>query len=130
MIREVVQSLDRWVASENAERAEEGALRLRPSRIRLFGQMALLERQVPLALVATRDVDVLADYEFPVEREFRRLLAEQQLDLDPVGHEAWMPVETEYQSVFHGSFVSLEIADTDGSCSRKQSRLRRRIALC
>jgi hypothetical protein len=79
----------------------------------LLGQAALLELDVPLSLAATNDVDVYADYEFPVEAEFRRLLKARGKELDPVGHEIWMPKETKYSVLYSGRFVELLVADVE-----------------
>jgi hypothetical protein len=70
-------------------------------------------RKAPLHLVATKDVDVRADYTHAVESEFRRLLVKEGLELDPLGHEIWMPTETRYQVSFAGEFVTLELADME-----------------
>jgi hypothetical protein len=78
-----------------------------------MGQTALLEAHLPLALVATRDVDVKADYEFSVESEFKRLLRLKGRDLDPLGHEVWMPRETQYTALYAGRSVELSIADAE-----------------
>ncbi|HEY6561161.1 MAG TPA: hypothetical protein VI072_28005 [Polyangiaceae bacterium] len=78
-----------------------------------MGQTALLEAQLPLALVATRDVDVKADYEFAVESEFKRLLSLKGRALDPLGHEVWMPRETRYTALYAGRSVDLSIADAE-----------------
>jgi len=113
MLRQIAERLDDWVAEKNREARSEGTRQIKACRIRLLGQAALLELGVPLTLAATNDVDVYADYEFAVESEFRRLLRAQGKDLDPVGHEIWMPDETEYAVVYPGRFVELSVADSD-----------------
>ncbi len=84
-----------------------------PCRIRLIGQLALIEAKVDLSLVATSDVDVYATYQHPVQKEFERLLERHGFVLDPVGHEAWMPTETQYALVHPGANVRGEIADAE-----------------
>lgn len=71
------------------------------------------EAKAPLQLNVTNDVDVYADYEHAIEVEFRRLLAAQGKELDPVGHEIWMPRETRYRDLFVGKYVTLQVADID-----------------
>ena len=111
MLRDVARQLDAWVVSRNAEAQTEGLPSYPPCEIRVIGQAALLEAGCELAVVATADVDVSGHLPFAVEQEFRRLLATEGLELDPVGHEAWMPPETEHTPVFSGRFVTLLVAD-------------------
>jgi hypothetical protein len=75
--------------------------------------MALMETGVKLTLAATKDVDVYADYDDSVEREFGRLLAAAGHELDPVGHEIWMLRETRYTKLYAGRFVQMLLADPD-----------------
>jgi hypothetical protein len=96
----------------------------------VLGQAALLEAALPLRLAATRDVDVRADYDDAVRRKFESLLAAQGRDLDPVGHEAWMPRETRYEEIFRGRFVRLMLADPEAvliSKARSAARKNRRL---
>jgi hypothetical protein len=44
---------------------------------------------------------------------FERLLAREGRELDPLGHEIWMPEETRYSELFVGSFVRLLLAESD-----------------
>lgn len=113
MLAAVAARLDAWAVTRNVEARSEGLQALRPCRIRLLGQMALLESKTNLELNLTNDVDVYADYEHVVEVELRRLLREVGLDLDPSGHEAWMPKETVYTNLFVGELVTLQVADPD-----------------
>jgi len=110
---EVAERLDAFVVARNIEARSEGLLALRPCVIRLLGQTALLEAKVALTLAATIDVDVYADYDFAIEREFRRLLAARGRELDSLGSEIWMPAETKYSSLFAGYFIALLVADTE-----------------
>jgi len=113
MLQDVARRLDDFVIAQNLEARAEGLPLLRPCVIKLLGQRALMESRVSLGLAATKDVDVFADYEFSVEREFRRLLAGEGLELDPLGREIWMPAETKYEPLFKGRFVTLLVADAD-----------------
>jgi hypothetical protein len=113
MLCRIAEKLDQWVVRKNLEAEREGFLHLKPCRIRLLGQMALLELQAPLALSATNDVDVYADYEYAIEQEFRRLLALNGKELDSLGSAVWMPEETRYTSMYAGQFVTLEVADLE-----------------
>ncbi len=113
MLVEIAESLEAFVVQQNLQARSEGLLSLRPCVIKLLGQTALLEAQVPLTLAATKDVDVYADYEFAVEQEFRRLLAAKGRELDSLGGEVWMPKETLYQPLFDGRFVKLLVADAE-----------------
>jgi len=60
MLVGIAERLDQWVVRQNLEAGREGFVRLSACRIRLLGQMALLELRAPLALAATNDVDVYA----------------------------------------------------------------------
>ena len=113
MLVEIAERLETFVVQRNLEARREGLLVLRPCVIKLLGQTALLEAEVPLTLALTNDVDVYADYEFAVEQEFRRLLATKGRDLDSLGGEIWMPAETSYQPLFVGKYVTLLVADAE-----------------
>ena len=67
--------------------------------------MALLEAGLSIHVPATMDVDAFATYEYAVKKQFEVLLKEVGRELDPVGHEAWMPSETEYSEYFEGEYV-------------------------
>jgi hypothetical protein len=113
MLVRLAETLDDWVMEQNLAARSEGMLTFRPCTIRVLGQTALFEANVPLTLAATKDVDVLADYEDAVRREFERLLAAEGRELDPLGHEVWMPTETQYTELYSGRFVRLLLADSD-----------------
>jgi hypothetical protein len=113
MLVRLARELDAWVVDRNLEARAAGLLSMRSCTIRVLGQTALFEAGVPLTLAATKDVDVRADYEDGVRREFERLLAREGRELDPLGHEIWMPEETRYSELFVGSFVRLLLAESD-----------------
>jgi len=113
MLVEIAEHLETFVVTRNLEARREGLLLLRPCVIKLLGQTALLEAKVSLTLALTNDVDVYADYEFAVEQEFRRLLATKGRELDSLGGEVWMPVETTYEPLFVGQYVRLLVADAE-----------------
>ncbi len=113
MLRAIAQRLDRWIAELDWEARQEELVRPDPCTIRVLGQTALFEAELGLTLASTKDVDVRADYSDAVRREFERLLAEHGRLLDPVGHEAWMPRETRYRSLFEGPFVKLLVAEPE-----------------
>jgi hypothetical protein len=113
MLREIAEQLDRWIIERNFEAEEEGLPQTAQCTIKVLGQTALMESGVALALAATNDVDVQADYSYPVQKEFERLLAQHARTLDPVSHEIWMPRETRYRELFSGRFVRVLLADAD-----------------
>lgn len=113
MLARLMEKLDAWAVEENLARRREGAPGLVKCRIRLVGQMALFEAQIPLTLVATNDVDVVANYPFVVEREFRRLVETTGKRIDAASAEIWMPEETDYRVHFEGELVRFEVADAD-----------------
>jgi hypothetical protein len=110
MLYEVFQELDQWMAEANRARFEEGTPPYSSCTIRVVGQTALLEANLEIELPATVDVDVFADYQYAVQKKFEQLLAAHNRILDPVGHEAWMPSETEYVTIYGGRLVLGSIA--------------------
>jgi hypothetical protein len=113
VLEAVARELDAWIADQNVMAGAQGMLRIKPCTIRVVGQSALLEARLPLRLLATRDVDVKADYEDAVRRRFAELLARGGLELDPLGHEIWMPKETRYEPLFEGRWVTLLVAEPE-----------------
>lgn len=113
MFLELAKQLDDWMAERNLEARTGGWAQYRPCTIKILGQMALMEAGTSLTLAATKDVDVYADFDHGVKREFERLLAAEGYELDPVGNEVWMPRETRYTELFKGRFVHLLVAEPD-----------------
>jgi hypothetical protein len=112
VIGQLAIDLEAWIEEENQERREYGGLLLRRCTIRVLGQTALLETGLPnITLATTRDVD--ANYEWPVQCEFARLLKAHGRELDPVGHEAWMPPGTKYLPLYNGYYVEALIAEPE-----------------
>jgi hypothetical protein len=101
------------VAARNREALEEALPRIAPCTIKVLGQTALLEGGVALSLATTNGVDTYADYPHAVEREFARLLRAMGRELDPLGHEVWMPRETRYPEFFRGRFVRVLLAEPE-----------------
>ncbi len=110
---QIFRALDQWVARENIRARAEGTPAYRSCCVRVLGQSALWAAGVDLALTATQDLDAYADYEWAVQREFERLLAENGHVLDPHGREVWMPRETRYDPLYLGTFVEAFVADAD-----------------
>lgn len=113
MLVRLAQELDEWMVEQNLAARLEGLRTFRPCTIRVLGQTALFEANVPLTLAVTKDVDVRADYDDAVRREFERLLATEGRELDPLGHEIWMPTETLYSELFSGKLVRLLLAEPE-----------------
>jgi hypothetical protein len=113
MLKAVAAKLDAWVIARNLEASEEGGLLSKPCRIRVLGQTALLEAGVTLHLNVTNAVVVYANYGHSVGAQFRRLLAEEGKELDPLGKEVWIPRETRYSDLFRGEYVTMQVADAE-----------------
>lgn len=114
VFEKLIRELDEWVERANRGALAEGMAPVRPCTIRLLGQMALLEAAaLSLTLVATQDVDVYADFDWAVRKELERMLERDGRVLDPLGHEVWMPEETEYDLVFDGRWVRGFVAQPD-----------------
>jgi len=113
MLKKIFKKLDNWIGEQNVERQEEGMLSISACEIKVIGQTALLEAEITLHIPATVDVDVFANYEDLVRRKFAELLKENGKELDPVGHEAWMPKETEYEIFFDGKWLKAYLANPE-----------------
>ncbi len=109
MIKDCAKKLDKWLIDENKERAEKGTVPLKCT-IKVIGQTALIEAGLKIQLAATMDVDLSQQLNGIVRKRLAQLLAGYGKQIDPVGHEAWMPDETEYQEVYTGEFVECFIA--------------------
>lgn len=102
-----------WIEEQNVEFRQEGMLTIRECEIKVIGQTALLEANLSIHVPATMDVDVFANYQFSVMQKFKGLLKIVGKELDPVGHEAWMPKETLYNSYFEGAWVKGFLAQAE-----------------
>ncbi len=111
MINQVFDQLDLWIEQKNQEAQTEGFLGINRVDIRIVGQTALLEANLHIYVAATIDVDTKNQIEYSVRKKFSELLEVRGKILDPVGHEAWMPDETEYRQIFDGSNLSGYIAE-------------------
>jgi len=112
-LAQIFLALDQWVARENVRARAEGMPAYKSCRVRVLGQWALWAAGVDLTLTATQDLDAYGDYEWAVQGELERLLAENGKVLDPHGHEVWMPRETRYNPLYQGTFVEALVADAD-----------------
>lgn len=110
LLKKIFKTLDDWVEIQNIERNDDGLVPLGICEIKIIGQTALLEANISLHVPATMDVDVFANYDYLVKKKFEHLLKENGKELDPVGHEAWMPKETEYIEFFTGKWVKAYLA--------------------
>ena len=113
MLEKVFKTLDDWIEAQNIERGKEGLIKFSACEIKVIGQTALLEAKVSFHVPATMDVDVFANYDYSVKKKFEELLKQIGKELDPVGHEAWMPKETEYADFFVGKWVKARLAKTE-----------------
>jgi hypothetical protein len=113
MLRDIAAELDRWVVEQNFEAEQEGLAPIERCTIRVLGQAALMEADLPLALASTQDVDVRADCTDSVQKKFEELLRRRGRTLDPLGHEAWMPRETRYRPIYDGRQIRLSIAEPE-----------------
>lgn len=113
MLIRVAEALDEWIAVQNKSLRAEGLPLLKPCKLKVIGQTALLETGFPLRLASTLGVDIRADLDFAVQKQLQSLLSERDRTLDPLAHEAWMPRETRYKKIFEGQFVQLLIADAE-----------------
>src|SRR5258708_32618434 len=120
MLREMAGKLDNWVAAQNAQARVGGWAQLRPCTIKVLGQIALMETGVKLTLAATKDVDVYADYDNSIEREFVRLLAAAGHEPDPVGPEIWSPRATRHPNLKAARVAERALANPHAPRRRKR----------
>ncbi|MCX6103291.1 MAG: hypothetical protein NT000_08530 [Proteobacteria bacterium] len=112
MIKNICRELDRWLIGENRERVDSGTLLLR-CEIHIIGQTALLEARLGIRLAATMDVDLHEPLEGAVREKLDELLAVHGKKIDPVGHEAWMPKETQFNTIYTGKFLKSFVAQPE-----------------
>lgn len=113
MLKKIFEELDKWIQEQNLERQKDGVMEICSCEIQVIGQTALVEANLSLHVPATMDVDVLANYEYLVKKKFEELLRQNGKYLDPVGHEAWMPSETEYSDFYIGKWVRAYLAKAE-----------------
>ncbi len=108
---ELFAALDAWMARANAGCLAEALSPLRPVTIRIIGQAALFAAELDLPLATTMDVDAIARWpDDRVRTALIELLEKQGKFLDPVAHEAWMPDETQFATLYSGHWVIVEFA--------------------
>lgn len=110
MLRKVIEKLDNWIEGENSHSQQAGILPIHYCEILVIGQTALIESKLSIHIAATVDVDIYKELEHSVMKKFESLLKENGKELDPVGHEAWMPKETQYEILFKGKWVTAKLA--------------------
>jgi hypothetical protein len=109
-MKKIYLALDKWCVKENILRRSLGSLLIKPFRVRLLGQTALIELKPKLKLFQTHDVDAYADFEYSVMKKFEELLKKTKKIYDRLSYEIWMPEETEYQTIFKGELLTVQIA--------------------
>ncbi len=112
MLKEVCKELDKWLTEENQERAEMGTL-VQHCELYIIGQTALLEARMGIRLAATMDVDLHKQLHGAIREKLDALLAIHGKKIDPVGHEAWMPKETQFNPIYAGKFVKCFVAQPE-----------------
>ena len=113
MLIKVAQEFDIWIANKNRKLRAEGALALPPCEILVIGQFALMESHLKIKPIATLDVDLMNQLHGTLKLGFEKILQAYKLQLDPVGHEAWMPKETTFDTIFRGQWVHCKVAKAE-----------------
>jgi len=111
MLLKVFEKLNAWMTRKNRELIDERGVGLSHVKIQIIGQAALLEAKLSFDILGTLDVDTYNQIEYSAKKKFEELLDEQGYKLDPVGHEAWMPKETDFRTIYHEQFVTGLIAE-------------------
>ncbi len=112
MLKKVCIAVDHWLSEENPLREQNGTPLLK-CEIHIIGQTALLEAHLGIRLTATMDVDLHRQLHGVIREKLDALLAAYGKKIDPVGHEAWMPKETQYNTLYKGKYVSCFIAQPE-----------------
>jgi hypothetical protein len=102
---DTLKKLDLWIEQENKSLTASGLSLIKKCKIKLLGQMALVEAKVELHLFATMDVDAYLEMSYSVQEKFNELLLEKGKHYDVHSSEIWMPKETEYALLFEGKYT-------------------------
>jgi len=111
MLKKIFKKLDEWIVEENRRALDEGLAPIQETMVLVIGQTALLEADLNIQINATMDVDTYNELTHRVRDKLNELLTSIHKSLDPEGHKAWMPEETQYQSIYKGQFVDAKIAE-------------------
>lgn len=111
MLKGVFENLDAWAVERNLNAIDACERFLPVTDILIIGQTALLEAKFDFPVVATMDVDAYKEITYRIKVKFEELLAIKGKHLDPVGHEAWMPDETEFKTIHDGKIIIGKIAE-------------------
>lgn len=111
MLGKIASKVDMWAVEQNQKTNFDNLKPIPKTEIYIVGQTALLEAKLSIAIAATMDVDSYTELNYQLRVKFDELLQEEGRHLDPVGHEAWMPEETKYKSLYKGKLISLSIAE-------------------
>jgi hypothetical protein len=113
-ILEVLAELEQLIESEDKIRKEMGSIPLRPTTIRILGQMSLLLNEdisSRMHLFATQDVDAHIKGDSFVAEAFKRLLGERNLEFDFLSNEIWLPLDASYIQIYESPRLHCEILD-------------------
>jgi hypothetical protein len=113
MLYKVFAELDEWAIKASQKDIAEGLLPMGYCLIQVVGQTALLEAKLDIHLAATADVDLHQQIEYVFHKKLEELLKKRGKFLDPVGHEAWMPPETTFKTIFKGNYVEGAVAQPE-----------------
>lgn len=106
MLNKAFHELDHRLIQFNQEASVNGTPQLQSTDIHIIGQMALIEAKLSIAIVSTVDIDLYYQIDYRVKKEFSAVLEKLGKHIDPVGHEAWMPDETEFNEVYQGELIT------------------------
>jgi len=111
MLKPIFEKLDRWIEEENKQANVEGLPALKKCEFHIVGQNALIEAKLDLFVTATTDVDSIDNASHAIRSRLNELLKVEGLELDPLGSEIWMPKETQYSTIYEGTWVKAYLAD-------------------
>jgi hypothetical protein len=110
MLGHVFKALDEWIVDHNSRSFDEGLQRIKSVEFKIVGQSALLEADLGITLANTSDVDAYTQMDYMVRQELNRLLAQIGKTYDDLSEHIWMPAETEYFSIYSGTYVEALVA--------------------
>ena len=118
----VFKKLDRRIELLNAERAQDGGMRISRAEIKILGQMSLLLNRTvstEISLAETGDLDAFLVTEYAVIREMRALLAEVGFVYDDLSAEIWLPAGARFEPLFQFTNVVVTRLDPESALTSK-----------
>jgi hypothetical protein len=111
LLEKISKILEDEISLANLERAKNSEPRIKPIKITILGQFALIINQgisekIPLA--ATMDVDALFEGDWSFRKIFERTLKDSGLILDELSSEIWIPPQSQYVCYYKSAQITIQ----------------------